>query len=661
MRKIRFIILAAVALTIVSCNKEENINSPFSADSNAVNIEALISDNILTRSNPISTDTDTRIVFNTGDKINVTAEGQETVTYVKQEDDTWIPEDTDKYIKWENTQMSFSAYYPVQEGSSLTDFILPTDQSDNMKIATADYMTIKDVLKDKPADNQNVDLAFNRQTALININITSFGSQYKYGEKTVSDVKIYSGATSLTDDSEVAITAYTKSQIGDSNSTYSAIVLPSAEKTDKTFITLTDGTGITRTVNIIPATAAGYRYTYNLKVGHDSIAVSQVSVKPWTTGTDITGGDADFIAPIPFIDKNFEDAVIAKAKSEGYTAFDTVTKINLNKNKQLEILASITVLDISNKSIENVNGIEYLTGLTDLNCSSNSLQWLNISNNTNLIYLDCSNNVLTSLDVDKNIKLTHLECYKNEIRELNIDKNIQLIRLECYSNKLTKLNVNNNTELKYFYCNSNSLATLNVDSNPLLVYLYCDSNKLTTLNVDNNTSLKMLDCHNNSLTTLNINKNVLLNYLFCNSNNLTALNVEINNQLIKLYCNNNNLSTLNVDNSISLTYLSCYSNSLTTLNVDNNTKLTDLYCYDNSLATLNIDYNTKLKYLNCSNNQLDSLDFSKTTIKYYQLYCGLQIYDNGTDKTLNLTLNDSQTDRWNLFKEKDLNDRVNVN
>jgi Leucine-rich repeat (LRR) protein len=72
-------------------------------------------------------------------------------------------------------------------------------------------------------------------------------------------------------------------------------------------------------------------------------------------------------------------------------------------------------MDVHDKNISDLTGIEYFTELTELNCSSNELATLDITKNLALEELSCSNNKLTVLDVSNNTALTTLNCSGNEL------------------------------------------------------------------------------------------------------------------------------------------------------------------------------------------------------------------------------------------------------
>ena len=79
-----------------------------------------------------------------------------------------------------------------------------------------------------------------------------------------------------------------------------------------------------------------------------------------------------------------------------------------------------TYLDVTNKSISSLKGIEYFTRVKYLMCSGNTLTSLDVSKNTSLTCLNCSNNKLTSLDVSKNTNLYSLETHNNNLSSLDV-------------------------------------------------------------------------------------------------------------------------------------------------------------------------------------------------------------------------------------------------
>lgn len=84
-------------------------------------------------------------------------------------------------------------------------------------------------------------------------------------------------------------------------------------------------------------------------------------------------------------------------------------------------IRNITVMDVSEKDIKSLKGIEYFTALDSLDCSVNELTTLDVSKNTALKKLNCGFNELTALDVSKNTALNVLTCCGNQISGQNMD------------------------------------------------------------------------------------------------------------------------------------------------------------------------------------------------------------------------------------------------
>ena len=374
------------------------------------------------------------------------------------------------------------------------------------------------------------------------------------------------------------------------------------------------GAAMDALVTSLPTVTSGEFYVIDTQDENEGNVCTKTQVnaakaKGWTVydnngdnGVEYEGSDDGlFLNATYFPDANFRAAL---ASTRGINEGDEITA---------NMIASTPYLDVSDKSIADLTGIEYFTALTELNCSSNQLTALDVSGCTALTHLDCSSNQLTALNVSKNTVLTMLWCEYNQLTSLDVSKNTALTRLSCYNNQLTALDVSNNTALTNLDCSSNQLTALDVSNNTALTILGCGNNQLTSLDVSKNTALTGLGCYNNQLTALDVSNNTALTQLSCNSNQLTALDVSNNTVLTWLECYNNQLTALDVSNNTALTSLYCYNNQLTALDVPNNTALTQLVCYNNQLTALDVSNNTALGTLVCNYNQLTALDVSKNT------------------------------------------------
>ena len=257
---------------------------------------------------------------------------------------------------------------------------------------------------------------------------------------------------------------------------------------------------------------------------------------------------------------------------------------------------AVTSLDVTEKNISDLTGIEAFSNLESLECYSNQLLSLDVSNNTALEYLGCYDNQLTSLNVSNNTVLEVLYCWRNQLTEMDVSNNTALLDLHCGGthhggggNQLTSLDVTNNIALKYLSCANNQLTSLDVSDNTALEQLSCDNNQLTSLDVSNNIALIGLDCYKNQLTTLDVTNNIALKYLSCANNQLTSLNVSNNILLWALYCGSNLFTTLDISNNLALGTYSCWGPCI---DIGDMPSLYEVCVWDD-FSTASIDVNTE--------------------------------------------------------------------
>ena len=179
---------------------------------------------------------------------------------------------------------------------------------------------------------------------------------------------------------------------------------------------------------------------------------------------------------------------------------------------------AVTEIDVENKYISNLSGLQFFPNLKVLNCSHNRLTKLDVSKNTVLQELVCWENQLTSLDVSQNTALQELACFENQLTSLDVSQNPALQKLNCGHNRLTSLDVSKNTELTYLKCGYNRLTELDVSKNTELTYLDCGYNRLTELDVSQNTKLTELYFVSNKITSLQADNCTNLTVIFTGSN-----------------------------------------------------------------------------------------------------------------------------------------------
>ena len=315
--------------------------------------------------------------------------------------------------------------------------------------------------------------------------------------------------------------------------------------------------------NVGEARTATIRFVDNNKNNLASIEINQEkgeidAVDP----TDPSTIPSDMTKAFP--DENFRRYVLSNFDSNRNGIISEEEALNIKK------------IDVANKQISSLEGIQYFPNLDYLSCNGNQLTSLDVSGCTALTCLNCYSNALTSLDVSKNTALTELRCdHNSELTSLNISKNTSLTYLNCEYNHLTSLDVSGCTALTRLNCYNNALTSLDVTKNTALTMLYCSGNPLTSLDVSKNTALTTLYCKN-QLTTLDVSKNTKLTFLMCDDNQLTSLDVSMNTELTYLYCEFNELTVLDVSKNTALTILLCRMSTLKTLYIKKGYNLSNL-------------------------------------------------------------------------------------
>lgn len=179
--------------------------------------------------------------------------------------------------------------------------------------------------------------------------------------------------------------------------------------------------------------------------GKKNLSIDITSLKDHLDHGDLVGpcGALDYTF-VP--DDNFEQALIDLKYD------DILDNLVLTEN-----ISTLSRLDVKNRNINDLTGIEDFISLKILNVTGNHLVSLNFESNINLIDIYCGSNALESLNVVNNSALEFLRCERNLLMELELSNNTSLITLQCFSNKLSSLNLKNV-----------NLNTLNALNNPLL-------------------------------------------------------------------------------------------------------------------------------------------------------------------------------------------------
>jgi hypothetical protein len=341
--------------------------------------------------------------------------------------------------------------------------------------------------------------------------------------------------------------------------------------------------------------------------------------------TDIQFYVEDNTDIIDFPDENFKNVLVSQTKPV----------IDLNNDGEIQKSEAFLTTYIRVPTDENVSdlkGLEYFKNLINLDCWSNTLNFINVSNNTKLKRFFFSGKGLSKIDLTKNILLEDLTCNFNNLVSIDLSHNIALTKLSIYGTTITSLDLTNNTNLNYIYCDNNKITSINVSNNIHLETLHCNLNELTSLDVSNNTNLIDFRAGSNQLNTIDISNNTNLETLHLELNNLTAIDISNNTKLKILSLAANKLNTLDISNNLALRDIGIWYNEIYDLDVSNHLLLEHLYMHFNNntidlsnntdlvtfwgsgLSKIDLSNNSKLRSINVSNSFLSRIDISNNPL-----------------------------------------------
>ena len=302
-------LVATAGLLLAGCATDSDNNNTWLSDPNAVHVSASVG-SIFTRSNP--TDEAKQTSFNTGDVMGVSNNGKSlTYTYNEGTND-WQP-GNGSYLVWDANSLNFQCWYPADGKNTFSKGYVLEDQSDAEKIAESDYMTAEKKLDAIP-DSRKLEVALERKTARLILNIQSFNDQFTADTK-VNHVRIV--GKECTDAGETSTIDIKPLQSGDGGkgTTYTALVAPGTTEGHLYFAA--EGTTETPLVVKTGTLEAGKSYTYNLIVGKNKVTIGDVTVAEWETDK-IEGGKAE-LANTPYITFTADEEQKFMMTTQNYT------------------------------------------------------------------------------------------------------------------------------------------------------------------------------------------------------------------------------------------------------------------------------------------------------------------------------------------------------
>ncbi|WP_075341553.1 leucine-rich repeat domain-containing protein [Tenacibaculum agarivorans] len=300
----------------------------------------------------------------------------------------------------------------------------------------------------------------------------------------------------------------------------------------------------------------------------------------------------------------------------------------------------ITVLDIEDKGISNITGIEDFTALVELYASENSfstidvsantaLEILDISDNTNLTSFISTGNSIESYDFRSNAALEELVIVSSEAKYINIKNGnnytIASGKISIYGNDDLCVAVD---DLSYALGNWTDVSSTDVYSEN-----YCRYTAIPDANFENVLSsyddmtgdgqvptirietVKGLEIDGESIADLTGVEDFRdLVYMNCKGNLLKGINLTNNLKLEAFKGDENEFTTIDFSENELLNFIDLDNNDLESLDLSANTLLEKIDLESNELTSLDLSENTLLREIDLESNKLTSLDLSANTL-----------------------------------------------
>lgn len=140
----------------------------------------------------------------------------------------------------------------------------------------------------------------------------------------------------------------------------------------------------------------------------------------------------------------------------------------------------------------------------------------------------------------------------------------KITKIDCSSNKLSSIVITNQPQLREIYCDDNELTKLEVNYVPVLATLYCGNNKdLADIDLKSMPALADLSCYSNSVKQLDLSQNPKLTSLICRDNLIEGtLDLSKNPKVEQVNCYNNKISEIKLAAESSLRHIEMQRNNI---------------------------------------------------------------------------------------------------
>ncbi len=207
-----------------------------------------------------------------------------------------------------------------------------------------------------------------------------------------------------------------------------------------------------------------------------------------------------------------------------------------------------THVNLSDRGITNLEGIQYFSNIAFLDFSGNSTPIINIDEKWRIDTLrSWTNKSLVSLNVENAEHIKYLVIHNSQLTKLDIKNGKNLEYISCQSANLESFHVENGFRLKYLNCSFNSLSDINISEYPCLEEVSLAWCPLSNLDLSQNQNLISLNLGETNMGSIDVSQNTQLEFLWCKGT-FSTIDLSQNRKLNDIILESNNIQTLDLSN-----------------------------------------------------------------------------------------------------------------
>lgn len=250
---------------------------------------------------------------------------------------------------------------------------------------------------------------------------------------------------------------------------------------------------------------------------------------------------------------------------------------------------NITYLDVNNRNISDLTGIEAFISLRSLFASNNYLETINISMMPELEILNAMVNEISSIDLSQNTSLKNLLFNNNELTNIDVTHNQQLESIVIGANHLSDIDVSNNQLLKdLFLMENQQITSIDVTSNPLLERLLLRNCGINQIDLSENLHLKHLEVDNTQILNLDLTSNTNLEILSIQGTQIETIDLTSNSMIKVFSFSDTPVASFDFSVLPNLEQVFFTRSGIVQIDLSSNQHIWEVYGVDTPLASLNV-------------------------------------------------------------------------